>query len=202
MSSHTLGYHKKGLQTRRQKTTTKFENYSQRHQNESQNGSKNRFQERKFWFLLNLVFVQQYKGFTDFHCFWAPRGGQKTIKKTTQTKKKKLEKYSPKPFFFEKQWKLGSKWSPIWTPNSLPIRSRGVIFLTWGPRAPKEGPRAPEEGPRVPKESPRAPKGAQKGGKEHQKDTKSKIKLYETPGKKNNCKRKSKAMPTQQWFFI
>ena len=64
-----------------------------------------------------------------------------------------------------------------------------MIFLTWGPRAPKEG-------PRVPKESPRAPKGAQKGGKEHQKEIKSETKLYETTEQSN--KNKSKVMPTPQ----
>ena len=123
----------------------------------------------------------------DFHSFWAPRGGQKTIKK--QLRKLNVEKDGPEPIKKIKNKKISSKLDPLWTPNSLPIRSRGVIFLTWGPGAPKEG-------PRVAKESPRAPKGPQKGGKEHQKDTKSKTKLYETTEKNN--KSKSKVMPTQR----
>ena len=116
---------------------------------------------------------------------------KKTIKKRFW--KLNVEKDSPKLIFWNKMWKLEWKWSLIWTPNSLPIRSRGLIFLTWGPRA-------PQEGPRVPKESPRVPKGTQEGGKEHQKNTKSKTKSYETTEKNN--KRKSKVMPTQQWCFI
>ena len=71
----------------------------------------------------------------DFHGFRVPRGGQKTIKK--RCRKRNVEKDGPKPIFYQKVWKISSKWAPIWTTNSPPIRPRGVFVPTWCPRAAK-----------------------------------------------------------------
>ena len=85
----------------------------------------------------------------DFHGFWVPRGGQKTIKKLCR--KRNVEKDGAKPFFYQKVWKLSPKWTPIWTTNSPPIRPRGVFVLTWSPRVPKGCQKTPKGVKREPK---------------------------------------------------
>ena len=114
----------------------------------------------------------------DFHGFWLPRGGRKTKKK--QLKKSNEEKKPPKRIFSNKRRKVEPKWGPIWTPNSPPICPRGVIFPTWGTKAPKEGPRAP-------KETSRASKRMQKRVKEHWKGNDSNIELHDTETKLVCC---------------
>ena len=164
LSSHAFRHQKKRLQNRRQKTTTRLENYSQRHQNESQNGAKNWLRELNFWFLLNLVFVQQYKGFAWFSWFLGTPGRPKNHKKTTQ--KTKRRKRRPKTNFLEKNTKINLKMKsdlePEFSPNSFPRRH----FSDLGPKGAKRGPKGAKREPKGTKRSPkrrqRAPKRDQK----------------------------------------
>ena len=112
----------------------------------------------------------------DFHGFWVPRGGQKTIKK--RCRKRNVEKDGPKPIFYQKVWKLSPKWAPIWTTNSPPIRPRGVFVPTWGPRAAKRSPRMPKGCQKTPKGIKREPKGYQNDVKSDKKSLEMMPQLY------------------------
>ena len=71
----------------------------------------------------------------DFHGFWVPRGGQKTIKK--RFRKRNVEKDGPKPIFYEKMWKLKRK-AP---PGGGSTKSLFWWFLASGPQVvPKRPP--------------------------------------------------------------
>ena len=116
-----------------------------------------------FDFGQSLISCNTTRVFIDFHGFRLPRGGQKTIKK--RFRKKSSKKVGPKSIFYKKMRKWSSKWTPFWITNSPPIRPRGVIIPTWGPRAPKRSPRAPKESPRAPKNGKRVLKKLQNGAK-------------------------------------
>ena len=150
---HVFRHQEKRPKNRRAKTRTNLKKYAPRHQNESQNDSRSRLWTLHFRFLLNLDFVQHYKGFAWFSWFLGTPGRPKNDKKTMQ--KTEHRKRRPKTVFFTKKWKnelkMGSDLDHEFSPNSPP---RGLC----SDLGPKGGKKEPKDAKRVPKDTKRRQK--------------------------------------------
>ena len=142
-------YKKTGLKNRRLKNTKKRENVVPGLQKHFKTEPKVVSGHGFFDFGQSLFSCNATRVLLDFHGFWIPRGGQKTIKK--RCRKRNVEKRRPETDFFKKCMKIETKMGCDLTTNSPPIRPRGVIVPTWGPRAPKGCQKTPKGVKREPK---------------------------------------------------